>query len=530
MPDTVSSGSHVALQEQAAPRGAGPILAALILAAVVCKLNIAAGPVALPAIGEVFGSSQAMLNLVSIGAPFGLAMSVLYFGALADRYGRKQVLTIGLVLIVVASALSALAPTIELLILARVFTGLAAGMVFPTTLALITALWADGAGRKKAIALWGAVAGMASIAGAVVAGAVLAFLPWSASFLTSIPLALIAILIIVRSVPSHVKESEEPVDHLGGVLSTLGIAALVLSIGFCFAPGGTAVGVVLLIAAVVVLGLFAWRQVHAKNPLYDLRIAKQRMFWAPAISGFIVFGSLSGAVFVSVQFMQNVLQYSALQAGLAVLPAALGLLIAAPFAARILVSKGTRSTMLLGYILLALAYLTMLLWREDVPYWLIAVGFILIGAAVSLVSTASSSALTSATPVNRVGMASGTTDLQNDLGASIMQSLLGAVLATGFATATAALISDSARASDVTNDMMLALQSSFAAAAHVATQNPDVADHILEGARQALIYGSFSAFLLGAGAVVLGFIVVIFAVHSHAKERGAVADNQAHAS
>ncbi|MHC9046842.1 MFS transporter [Microbacterium saperdae] len=530
MHDTVSSARHVALQESAVPKRAGAILTALVLAAVVCKLNIAAGPVALPAIGEVFGSSQALLNLVSIGAPFGLAMSVLYFGALADRYGRKQVLTIGLILIIVASAFSALAPTIELLILARVFTGLAAGMVFPTTLALITALWADGSGRKKAIALWGAVAGMASIAGAVIAGAVLALLPWNASFLTSIPLALIAIVIIVGSVPSHVKESSSPVDHLGGVLSTLGIAALVLSIGFSFTPGGLAVGVWLLIAAVVTLGLFAWRQTRAKNPLYDLKVAKQRMFWAPAVSGFIVFGALSGAVFISVQFMQNVLHYSALQAGLAVLPAALGLLVAAPFAARILGSKGTRSTMLLGYILLALAFLTMLLWREDTPYWLIAIGFILIGGAVSLVSTASSSALTSATPIDRVGMASGTTDLQNDLGASIMQSLLGAVLATGFATATAALISDSSRASEVTNDMMIALQSSFASAAHVASQNPDVADNILEGARQALVYGSFSAFLIGAGAVVLGFVIVIFAVPSLAAEREAAASNQAQAS
>lgn len=530
MHDTVTSTQNISPQEQPAPKRAGAILAALILAAVVCKLNIAAGPVALPAIGEVFGSSQAMLNLVSIGAPFGLAMSVLYFGALADRYGRKQVLTIGLILIIVASALSAIAPTIELLILARVFTGLAAGMVFPTTLALITALWADGSERKSAIALWGAVAGMASIAGAVIAGAILAILPWNASFLSSIPLALIAIVIIVRSVPSHVKESAEPVDHLGGVLSTLGIAALVLSIGFCFIPGGLSVGVSLLIAAVVLLGLFAWRQTRAKNPLYDLKVAKQRMFWAPAVSGFIVFGALSGAVFISVQFMQNVLHYSALQAGLAVLPAALGLLVAAPVAARLLGSKGTRSTMLLGYSLLALAFLTMLLWREDTPYWLIAIGFILIGGAVSLVSTASSSALTSTAPVDRVGMASGTTDLQNDLGASIMQSLLGAVLASGFATAAATLISDSSRASEVTNDMMLALQSSFASAAHVASQNPDVADNILEGARQALVYGSFSAFLIGAGAVLLGFIIVIFAVPSLAKEREAASDNQADAS
>lgn len=500
------------------PQRAGAILSVLILAAVVCKLNIAAGPVALPAIGAAFESPQALLNLVAVGAPLGLAMSVLYFGALGDRYGRKQVLTIGLIVIIIGSVCSAFAPTIELLIAARVFTGLAAGMVFPTTLALITALWADGPGRTKAIALWASIAGMASVAGAVVAGAVLAFLPWNAAFLFSIPLALVAVFIIVAAVPSHVAESNEAVDHLGGALSTLGIAAIVLSISLGFAPGGAGVGIALLVAAVVLLGLFAWRQVKAANPLYDFAVARQRMFWAPAVGGLIAFGALSGGVFIGTQFMQNVLAYSPLQSGLAGLPAAVGLVIAAPFAARVLGAAGTRTAMLVGYGFLLVAYLTMLLWREDTAYWLIAVGFLLIGIAVSFVSTAASRALTSSTPVNRVGMASGTNDLMSDLGGSIVQSLLGAVLAAGFATAISQIATQSAQAAQVTDDMMSALQSSFASAAHVASLHPDLADGILEASRQSLVYGSFSGYLIGAGLIVVGFFAVLFGVPSKANE------------
>jgi DHA2 family multidrug resistance protein-like MFS transporter len=505
------------------PARAGAILSVLILAAVVCKLNIAAGPVALPAIGTAFESSQALLNLVAVGAPLGLAMSVLYFGAVADRYGRKQILTIGLITIMIGSIFSAFAPTIELLIAARVFTGLAAGMVFPTTLALITALWAEGAGRTKAIALWASISGMASVAGAVVAGAVLAFLPWNAAFLFSIPLALIAILVIVPAVPSHVKESNVAVDHLGGVLSTLGIAAIVLSISLGFAPGGQTVGIALLVAAIVFLGLFAWRQVTAANPLYDFAIAKRRLFWAPAVGGLIAFGALSGGVFIGTQFMQNVLGYSPLQSGLAGLPAAVGLVVAAPFAARILGAAGTRTAMLVGYVFLLIAYGTMLLWRSDTAYWLIAIGFLLIGIAVSFVSTAASRALTSSTPVNRVGMASGTNDLMSDLGGSIVQSLLGAVLAAGFATAISTIATQSAKAAQVTDDMMSALQSSFASAAHVASLHPDLADGIAEASRQSLVYGSFAGYLIGAGLIVLGFFAVLFGVPSRERELAAVA-------
>lgn len=500
------------------PARAGAILSVLVLAAVVCKLNIAAGPVALPAIGTAFESSQALLNLVAVGAPLGLAMSVLYFGAVGDRYGRKQVLTVGLITIMVGSVFSAFAHTIELLIAARVFTGLAAGMVFPTTLALITALWAEGADRTKAIALWASISGMASVAGAVVAGAVLAFLPWNAAFLFSIPLALVAVFIIVAAVPTHVQESTAPVDHVGGILSTLGIAAIVLSISLGFAPGGATIGIALVVAAIVLPGLFAWRQLKTANPLYDFAVARRRMFWAPAIGGLIAFGALSGGVFIGTQFMQNVLGYSPLQSGLAGLPAAVGLVVAAPFAARILGAAGTRTAMLVGYVFLLVAYGTMLLWRSDTEYWLIAIGFLLIGIAVSFVSTAASRALTSSTPVNRVGMASGTNDLMSDLGGSIVQSLLGAVLAAGFASAISEIATQSAQASQVTDDMMAALQSSFASAAHVASLHPDLADGIAEASRLSLVYGSFSGYLIGAGLIVLGFFAVLIGVPSRARE------------
>ena len=147
-PDDVAVPS---VSDQAPPR-AGLVLLALILVAAVANLNLAVANVALPSIGEAFGSSQTTLDMIAVGYSLGLAASVLYLGAVGDRHGRKLMLVLGTVLAIPASLLAAFAPTDTVLAIARVFGGVAAGMAFPTTLALITALW-SGPARTRSIAL-----------------------------------------------------------------------------------------------------------------------------------------------------------------------------------------------------------------------------------------------------------------------------------------------------------------------------------------------------------------------------------------
>src|SRR5262245_39987040 len=124
-----------------APERAGVVLVALILVAAVANLNLSVANVALPAIGKHFDSSQTTLDLIAVGYSLGLACSVLWLGALGDRYGRKLLLLLGTTLAVPMSLLAAYAPSDDVLFLARFGGGLAAGMAYPTTLALITALW-----------------------------------------------------------------------------------------------------------------------------------------------------------------------------------------------------------------------------------------------------------------------------------------------------------------------------------------------------------------------------------------------------
>src|SRR4029078_3753223 len=171
--DARGTGAAPAQAGDQAPERAQLVLLALIVVAGVANLNLSVANVALPDIGEAFDSSQTTLNLISVGYSLGLEASVLWFGALGDRYGRKLMIVLGMGLSIPASLLAGLARSDEVLFVARAAGGRSAGEAYQTTLALITALW-SGAARTKAIALWSALGGGIAALGPLRAGGLLA--------------------------------------------------------------------------------------------------------------------------------------------------------------------------------------------------------------------------------------------------------------------------------------------------------------------------------------------------------------------
>src|SRR5204863_1713967 len=168
-----------------------------------------------------------------------------------------------------------------------------------------------------------------------------------------------------------------------------------------------------------------------------------------------------GAMFVGQQFLQNVLAYDTLDAGLAILPAAFLMVLIAPRSAKLVEAKGARFTLLTGYALCLLGFLTMLLvWKEGVPYWKVGLAYAFIGVGVGFAGTPASHSLTSSVPVTKAGMASGTADLQRDLGGAIMQSILGALLAAGYAASVSAQIASSPDKSQITTTVQQELTKS----------------------------------------------------------------------
>ena len=511
-----SSGPAPAGSE--APKRAGVVLATLILVAGVANLNLAVANVALPDIGQAFDAGQTMVDLIAVGYSLGLAASVLYLGAIGDRYGRKQMLVLGMALSIPASILAALAPSIEVLFAARVFGGIAAGMAYPTTLALITALW-SGAARTKSIALWSAIGGGLSALGPLLAGALLEGFDWWSVFIVTAPLAAIALGLAWKLVPAHVNETTDPVDHYGGVLSIAMVGALVLAINLAPEPGKGTTAICLGIVALAAAAAFVIRQRRASSPLYDFQIAARRTFWVAALAGIIVFGALMGAMFIGQQFVQNVLGYSTLEAGLTILPGALGMVIVAPRSAKLVESHGSRFTLLLGYVFCLLAFLVMLiLWDEGASYVVVGLGYLLMGIGVGFAGTPASRSLTGSVPVRRAGMASGTADLQRDLGGAILQSVFGALLTAGYAASFANSIATSPHGSEVSEKVQNELTKSFSSATTTAEQYPQYATQIVAAARQSFLDGGDWTYAAGMIAVALGICVVFFLFPKHESE------------
>jgi MFS transporter, DHA2 family, multidrug resistance protein len=490
------------------PARANLILVSLILVAAVANLNLSVANVARPDIGKAFDSSQTALDLVAVGYSLGLACSVLWLGALGDRYGRKLMLILGIVLSVPACLLAAYAPTDTVLILARLLGGFSAGMAYPTTLALITALW-SGPARTKSIALWSGTGGAIAALGPLLAGALLLHFSWRSVFLITLPLAAVALVMAWLFVPAHVNETTESVDNLGGILSLVFIGALILAINFAPVPNeGTLLGVLVTVAVAAAVGFFI-RQRRAKNPLYDLHVAGRRVFWVAACAGIVVFGSLMGAMFIGQQFLQNVLGYSTFHAGLAIIPAALLMVVVAPRSAKLVNARGARFTLLAGYFFCLLGFLTMLLlWKDGIPYWKVGLGYAFLGVGVGLAGTPASHSLTGSVPVQRAGMASGTADLQRDLGGAIMQSIFGALLTAGFATAMSSAVGASGK--HVSDTVEGELTKSFSSASALAAQHPHYASQITAAAKTSFLQGDQWAYTAGIVAVLLGAAIVYF--------------------
>jgi hypothetical protein len=238
----------------------------------------------------------------------------------------------------------------------------------------------------------------------------------------------------------------------------------------------------------------------------------------------IVFGALMGSMFIGQQFLQNVLGYSTLSAGLAVLPAAVGMMGVSGLSARLVLRRGSRDTILAGYVLVLLSFATMLmLWGENTPYLPVGAAYLLIGVGAGLALAPASRSLTSSVPVAGVGMASGTSDLQRDLGGSVMQAILGSLLTVGYAASLSRTIGEGPQADQVSEQTQATLTASYSSAQNLAEQYPQYADQIVAAAKASFLTGSNWAYLAACVAALLGAALVAWRFPGKAGENDLLA-------
>jgi DHA2 family multidrug resistance protein-like MFS transporter len=282
------------------------------------------------------------------------------------------------------------------------------------------------------------------------------------------------------------------------------------------------------VIAVVAGTAFFIRQSQAKSPLFDLHFAKRQTFWVAACAGIIGYGSFMGVVFIAQQFLQNVLGYSTLEAGLSVLPLSACMVLTTPLSAQLVETRGSRFTLLTGYLFFLLGFLTMLLlWQDGIPYWKVGLGYALMGIGLGFAGTPASRSLTGSVPVQRVGMASGTADLQRDLGGAFMQSIFGALLTAGYATAIASHIAAAPNRQQILSSVQATLQKSFSSASDIAKQYPQYARTITHAAKTSFLAADQWAYLAGIVVILLGAVLVFSLFPKMDEETQLLAEYQA---
>lgn len=516
---SVSTTAAVDVSAGTAPPRSALVLTSLILGAVAANMNLGIANVALPTIGRELGATQAQLTSVANAFTLGLACSVLYFGAIGDRYGRKLLFKLGAFFSVPTALLSAYAPSVEFLVVGRFLSGLAAGLLFPTTLSILSALY-SGRRQTKAIALWSGIGGGFAALGPLIGGLLLGQFWWGSVFLVTVPLAAIDLVLGWIVLPERAGEDATTVDHIGGVLSVVAVASLVIALqsvaGFNWWQVAVLSGV-----SIVAFLLFFRRQKSAPRPLVDLKAASATTFWVAAVAGTVTFGALMGTLFIGQQFTQNVLSFTALEGAVYQLPVPVFMILMSIPAARLVVKLGGRVTFTIGLVLLSFAFVWILtFWRPGAAGFHVLFAYTFVGIGVGLAVTPASKALMASLPASRAGMGSAFTDLTRDFGGSVMNAIMGTALAVAYGASISRALSSltPAQSEALGNDAAQQIVASFEGAEGVAaTYPPNVAQQIISQAAESFSEGKEVAVAL-ALAFALTSIVLVWWKYPHKEE------------
>ncbi|MFC7219518.1 MFS transporter [Streptomyces polyrhachis] len=340
------------------------VLAATVLGSALASIDATVVGIALPAIGRDFGVGVSGLQWVVTAYILTLAGLLLVAGSLGDRYGRKRCFVIGVVWFAVASGLCGVAPSAPVLIAARALQGVGAALLTPGSLAILQASFAPQ-DRAKAIGAWSGLGGVASAIGPFLGGWLVQALSWRLIFAINLPLAALVVVLAVR----HVPESRDPatvgtrIDVTGGALVTLGLVGL--TYGLIEGPPshwGAGALTALITGALLLVGFVLWEG-RVRAPMLPLSLFSSRQFSATNAVTFVLYGALGGELFLLPIQLQQVCGYSALEAGIALLPLTVVMLALSARSGALAARIGPRLQMSVGPCLVGLGL--MMLVRID---------------------------------------------------------------------------------------------------------------------------------------------------------------------
>ena len=408
------------------------ILVALLLAAFLVNLDTTLVNVALPALTRELHATTTQLQWVVDAYNLVFAALLLTFGSLSDRFGRKGMLLAGLAVVGAASLAGGFTTSAAQLIAARAVMGLGAAMTFPATLSLLTNVFTERKERARAIGLWGAVAGVAIALGPIVGGWLLAHFSWGSVFVAMAPVAALAIAGAAVAVPPSRSQDAARPDVPGLVLSAATMGLVIFTIIEAPANGWTAARSLAGFAgSAVLLAAFVAAERRAAHPMLDLRIFRDRRFSAASAAVTVSFFTLLGFIFLITQYFQFVREYSALSAGVRLLPVALSVAAGSVAGTQLAVRAGTRLVVTSGLVAMAVFYgWVAATTSASLSYGIIAAQMVLYGLGMGLSSAPATESIMGAISRSRAGVGSAVNDATRLIGGTLGVAVIGSVYAS----------------------------------------------------------------------------------------------------
>jgi EmrB/QacA subfamily drug resistance transporter len=395
-------------------------------------LDITAVNVALPAIGDQLDASLSWLQWSVSAYTVVMASLLLFSGSMADRFGRKRTLMLGLGVFTVASVLCSVAPSVELLVAFRVLQGVGASMLNPVAMSIITNTFTDPRERAQAVGVWGAVFGASMAAGPIVGGAIVSSLGWQWIFLINLPLGLAAIALVTRFVPESRAPKPRRFDPLGQALVVVMLSSLTYGIIEGPNAGWASPQIVAALGASVLAALVLVRyEPRREEPLIDLRFFRSVPFSASIALSVTAFAAFGGFLFLNTLYLQDVRGLSPIQAGSTIVPLALMTMLFSPVSGRLVGRDGPRRPLLIAGAALALAPLMLVgVGSATALPWLLT-AYLVFGVGFGFVNAPITNAAVSGLPVAQAGVAAAIATTSRQFGQAIGVALTGAIVAVG---------------------------------------------------------------------------------------------------
>ncbi|MGW4126192.1 MFS transporter [Nocardia sp. NPDC004711] len=399
------------------------ILITCCLSLLISSMDATIVNVAIPAIRDDLGAPLSRLQWIVDVYTLTLASLLMLSGAAADRFGRKRVFRIGLLTFALGSLLCSLAPTIGVLIGARFVQAVGGSMLNPVAMSIITTTFTGRIERARAVGVWGAVVGISTALGPMVGGVLIDSLGWQSVFWINLPIVAVALALTTVFVPESKSVRPRGMDPIGQALAIVVLFTLVYGL-IEREPA------VFVVSALALAG-FVWHEARHPSPFIDLRFFRSFPFSSATVIAVCSFAALGAFLFDMSLYLQGTRHFSAVHTGLLYLPMALGMLFFSPLSGRLVGRYGTRPSLLVSGILMAVAAIGLTLLHPDTPIWQLVITFALFGIGFGMVNAPITTTAVSGMPLDRAGAAAAVASTSRQVGVSLGVALCGALTGAG---------------------------------------------------------------------------------------------------